>query len=519
MMHSFSATFQIIKQYITQHTPAQSKKNWVWYIVLFASFIYCYAKIIGALIKTWWNNDVYTHGFIVPLVSLYIIWTQRYRLKDISFSPSYFMGTLTFGTAILMLIIGNVSGVLLVQELSILVLIVGIVLFLFGLKVLATLWVPIVYLVFMLPFLRIFTDGFHFPFQVFSAKLATILLQAINIPSICYLNYIELPSITLDVAKGCSGINYLISVIALGFPLAYLTLYNWHRRIILVCGAVIIAILANGIRVFLIGVFSYYGISSILHGPYHILQALFVAIMGYIALFSGAYFLSRGNRPLFLGHSVSSQIGMHHLRIKKIPVIFISGVLIITGSFINFYSPSNIPLKMDFKLFPYEIGEWKGTDGEPEYEELRSLYVDSELSRTYRNELGKEVRLYIGYHGSQKQGKELVTYKSETLHTGTSKTKINIDPDTAIEVNKIIRREGDMQKLVLFWYEIDRRITANRFMVRVYTTWNAFSEQRTNGTIVMVSSDFYNDSETRDISGYCEGFIRDIMPVLRSYIP
>ncbi|MEK7773418.1 MAG: exosortase, partial [Deltaproteobacteria bacterium] len=271
---------------------------------LAGGFFFSYAGVFKALTGAWWNNSAYSHGFLVPVASLYIIWTERDRLKRLTPSTGYIAGFAILAIGIGMLLTGNAAGVMVIQELSIIVTLTGVALMVLGADFLKALWFPIAYLLFMLRFWDFIAARLHYPFQNFSAFLGTKLLNIIGIPAYRESIFIELPNITLKVADVCSGVNYLISVLALGIILAYLTVKGLTRSIILVCAGIVIATLANGVRVALIGTLSFYNLSGDLHGPYHVLQAMFVAAAGFAALFAGAWALS--NRQEAAGPSQST---------------------------------------------------------------------------------------------------------------------------------------------------------------------------------------------------------------------
>lgn len=506
-----------------------STKNWLNYAVLTGSFIFCYAKIFAALTETWWNNDVYTHGFLIPLISIYFAWIGREKLKNIKPSPSYFIGLPVLFGGLLMLLIGHAGGVILVQEVSLIVSIVGIIVFLLGIRYLVALWFPVTYLFFMIPFLRFFPDNIYLVFQLVTAKMAVTLLHTMGISCLRNSTYIELPNIILEVVPACSGLNYLVSIIATGIPLAYISLRSWSRRIILVVIGIAIAILSNGLRVALIGLLAYYNLSGDLHGPYHTLQAMFVAVFGYIALFIGAWVLAEGPRSSSVtplrDHALSIRGQMPYFPLKldavRGPLIFIIIVLLTLGAYINFNFHQSLPVKLhaDINLIPHQIGEWRGVDSDTDNKIFRTLGVDHELSRTYRTATGKEVRLYIGYHEFQRQGKELINYQSEWLHINAHKMKITLSPDKEFELNKMIKKEGHLNKLILFWYDLNGRIVTDKHEAKAYTTWDAITKRRSNGAIIIVSGDFTQTKDELAILKSEEDFIRKLMPILHNYVP
>ncbi len=332
----------IIKENIIKHSQIDTK-YWVWLAILFGVFVFSYANVFVTFIKVWWNSYIYSFGFIVPLISLYIVWLQKDRLKRLKISPSYILGIPVIIGGIILLII-NTQGRVSVQGFSLITTIIGMILLLLGSQFLKALWFPIAYLLFMVPFWGIFTERLNLPFQNFSAALGTKMIQAIGIPVYRQSIYIELPNITLEVAKVCSGVNNLIAVAAIAIPLAYIFLRSWQRRVILVCGGIIISVLVNSFRVALIGIFAYFNIGEVLHGPYHVLQAMSVSMVGFIALFIGVWVLSRGDsgkspaaRAAAPEPSLQSyQVSFKGNRIKHL-FFLMTIILILIGIYIRFY--------------------------------------------------------------------------------------------------------------------------------------------------------------------------------------
>ncbi len=256
---------------------------------------FCYASVFTELVKIWWEEKAYSHGFLVIPISLYLSWVGRTKLISPEPKPSRLSGVFVMILAGLMLLAGNASGVVLLQELSLIVIVTGLVLLLLGIAYLRALALPIAYLLFMVPRLDkldMVSGRIHWPLQLFSAKLGVLMLQFFGYAAYLQNQYIELPRLTLEVAEGCSGLRYLVSVIAIGIPLAYLTQKSWTRRVVLVGSSVIIAILANGLRVMFVGIVAYHGNRNI-HGPFHIFHGILVSWVGFIVLFAGTWLLSK----------------------------------------------------------------------------------------------------------------------------------------------------------------------------------------------------------------------------------
>lgn len=265
---------------------------WIKVGFLVGAFLFAYGRVMPLLVRTW-SRDDYSHGFLVPIIALYFIWVDRRRLKTLLVEPNLIGGLILTLMSSLMLLMGVIGGSVIIQELSLIVMIPGLILMLLGKRYLMALALPLIYLILMVPILDEVIEKIHWPFQLFSATMSSTVLKIFNIPFFQNAQFIELPNIRLEVAEECSGIRYLISIIAIGIPLAHFSQKGWWRKIVLVVTAVVIGILANGIRVGLICIWAYYYGGYHVHGPLHIFQGLFVSIVGFIFLFISAWLLSK----------------------------------------------------------------------------------------------------------------------------------------------------------------------------------------------------------------------------------
>jgi exosortase len=315
--------------------------NYVYWGFLVSAFTFCFARAFMSLVSVWTDSYIYSYGYLIPIISLYLIWQERDRLKKIRSEPSFFPGFTIFVVGLIILIAGHTSRVVSLQGISSVVSLIGIALLLLGWRYLSVLLFPLLYLLFMVPFWDRLTEHLHVPFQNFSAMIGTSLLQLVGIPAYRSTIYIELPNITLEVARVCSGVNNLIAVAAIAIPLAYITLHSWTRRLILFFSGIAIAIFGNCLRVALIGVLAYYKMAGDLHGPYHILQGLTVSYVGFAALFVCAWILSRG-QPKDSKDNFSEIISYPQPPAKSSVNYYltVSALLIFVGFYLNVLSKS-----------------------------------------------------------------------------------------------------------------------------------------------------------------------------------
>ncbi|MBI2400023.1 MAG: exosortase W [Deltaproteobacteria bacterium] len=458
-------------------------------LLLFAAI---YAGPFSAMAQMWWGSDDYTHGFLVPLISLYIVWRAGAELIETPASTALKSGALVMALSGAMLVAGKAGSVVVLEELSIPLMIAGLVLVLAGPLFLKALWFPIAYLLFMIKLFGEGSEKFHWPFQLLAADIGVWAIQTLGIPAYKEAQFIQLPNITLEVASACSGLRFLVSIIAIGVPLAWLTQRSWPRRIGLVAFAVLIAILANGARVALIGVWAFYG-GKVVHGPMHVLQGMFVAWIGFIALFAGVWFLSRKDgepdrgaqlKPAALACGLLRKISS--TRKSAAALITASVLLAATAVFYFSYKAAPAPLSEPLSSLPSRLGDWTATD-EAADDYLKATGGSDEFSRIYRKD-GTAFRVYVSYYDEQAQGREMVNYRNSwTLHR--SERPVRVVTETGVsEVNVALLKRDNEKRFAMFWYQMDGRTFTDRMKVKLWTIWKAIAQRRTNGAVVILSA-------------------------------
>ena len=136
-------------------------------------------------------------------------------------------GALVVLAAGLMLVAGRLASVVILQDFSLPLMLAGLVLLLLGWAYLKALAPVIGYLVFMIPLFAEGSASVNWPFQLLSANIGIWVLQLLGLSAYRDAQFILLPTVTLEVADVCSGVRFLLYVVAVGLPLAYVMLGTW----------------------------------------------------------------------------------------------------------------------------------------------------------------------------------------------------------------------------------------------------------------------------------------------------
>lgn len=476
----------------------------------------CYWDVMYMLVNQWWSNSMYTHGFLIPIIAGYVCWATRGKLPAVC-RPSFVLGLPVLIGGLFILTIGRAGNLGAIQELSLLPVMSGVVLLVGGIPLLRALALPILYLLLMIPVWEVFTNRLHEPFQLFSASFGTALLRIVGIPVYRDGTFIYLPNQVLEVAQVCSGVNYLVAIAAVGIPLAYLSRSTRTRRAALVLFGVFVAVIANGVRVALIGFTAYHGLSGDLHGPGHVFHGMFVAVAGYIALFFGA--------PYIVGTSLAGEESNAAAGGTRLAMVASSrrglgvalALILLTVTVQHVVASGPAPGKPNVDALPLEIQGWRATAGRLDESAVRAAGVDEEISMSYDLPRAGRVHLYVGYYSRQEQGKELVGDSSAKLHAEATNIEIPMPSGGHARVGEVQPKSAS-SRYVLFWYDVNGHVTADRTEVRLTTIRDVILRRRSNGALVGVTLDPAPGVSASAAAEAAREFAAAALPAVRQYL-
>jgi len=207
-----------------------------------------YWQVLVRLVDAWSHDGNYSHGFLIPPLAAYFAWERRRRLLSAPVKPS-FWGLVLFGCGILLLLAGLLGSEQFVTRISLLVTLVGVLLFLFGWNHLRILAFPLLFLLLMIPPPAILFNQIAFPLQLVASQVGEFAIATCNIPVLREGNVLVLANTTLEVAEACSGIRSLVSLITLGIVYGYFVDSRLWVRALVVASTIPVAIFSNGARV------------------------------------------------------------------------------------------------------------------------------------------------------------------------------------------------------------------------------------------------------------------------------
>lgn len=477
--------------------------------VVAAVLLYGYREALAGMVATWNVVPMYSYGFTVPFISLYLLWMRRDALAGLSPAPARIRGSALLVLGFAMAAAGRAGGVQLLLQLAFLVSLAGVVLLLLGPAFLRIGWPALAYLLLMIPLWDGLTEPLHQPFQERSAALGAAVLQAVGVPATRDGTLIALPTIIIEVGRACSGVNYLVAVVALALPLAYLYLPGVWRRAVLVVSAVAVAAISNGLRVALIGILAYLDIGSPLHGPFHVLHGLFVAAAGYVVIFAGLWVLTprtAGMKPA----APRAERSLSPRRLPRLELLAVTVLLGVMGTGVVAREARPIRLANGAEPLPIRLGQWRG-EFSAAMDAAAPLWpgADTQFSRRYRAARGAVVDVHISHFESQRQSRELVSFRTADLHRRSSAVTLRTPAGSSFEANEVHADEeaGD----VLFWYVVAGAAERGEYRAKLRTLWTSVVHARSDGTAIFLSSvnGVTTGSDMEELAGLVQAAVQD----------
>lgn len=259
-------------------------KNGYFYL-LSGLLLLIYTPALIDLVADWYNDPNYSHGFLVPLISFYLIWQNRKELNKIEIKPSL-TGLALVIIGIILFILGNGASEYFTVRFSFVLTIIGITLYLFGGRLFKKIWFPLFFLLFMIPIPYVIYFSATFPMQLLASKVSTGLLNIIGMNVIRQGNIIHLPNQALEVAEACSGMRSLVSLLALGAVFAYFYQKRLTAGIIMFLSTIPIAVAGNVFRVFTTALIVYTVPDlRVTDEPLHTIMGTLVFVIAFVMLY------------------------------------------------------------------------------------------------------------------------------------------------------------------------------------------------------------------------------------------
>jgi len=205
-----------------------------------------------ALTSAAWNEGLYSHGWIVPVFALALMWMRWQPFGPVPVRERWIgLGLLVLGLSARLL--AAEFGMNPVDRISFLPAIFGVFMLVGGMHIIRWAWPALGFLVFMFPLPTVFERTILGNLQTMASIASTFVLQTMGVAAFRQGNLISVPGADLNIADACSGLRMATIFGALAVAMVFLIERPWWDKFVILLSAIPIALLVNMIRITVTG--------------------------------------------------------------------------------------------------------------------------------------------------------------------------------------------------------------------------------------------------------------------------
>ena len=479
------------------------------------------------LVRRWTTQEEYSHGFLIPLVAAWLLWTRRDALLESIGQPAW-TGVLLILLAMLMHVVGALSAIFILSQLAFVVALLGIILAVGGFSLLRSAFFPIIFLIFAIPLPYFIDANLSLQLQLISSQLGAFFIRLFQIPVYLDGNVIDLGNYKLQVVEACSGLRYLFPLLSLSSLAAYLFRAPIWQRVLVLWSSIPITILMNGFRIGMVGVTVDRWGPRMADEALHFFEGWIIFIVSAFFLILEIYVLARlSGRRFFEAFHVPTHAARLSAEASPEPIVrmpvyaalLLTSATVLTALLISHRSEI-IPERSRFVTFPATLGAWRGHPSLLESQVESGLALEDYILSDYSKSDGKVVNLYVAYYASQRTGESPHSPLVCLPGGGWSITKLERTSYGAEQpLNRAIIEQNGSKQLVYYWYEERGKRIASEYWSKWYLLSDAIIKNRSDGALVRLITAVSPGELERDADNRLQLFMRDLLPRLGDYLP
>lgn len=467
-----------------------------------------YAATGKAMVDIWAHTETYAHGFVVAPIALWLVWRMRERLRAMAPRPSWLAVPLLAAAGFAWLL-GQLGAVNALAQFSFVAMLVLTVPAILGFRVARALMFPLGFLFFAVPI-----GDFLLPTLMDrTADFTVAALRASGVPVYREGMLIVIPTGRWSIVEACSGVRYLIASLMVGTLFAYLNYKALWRRWIFVGVSIVVPVVANWVRAYMIVMLGHLSNNRIATGVDHLIYGwIFFGIVMLVMFWIGARWREE-SLPQPAGIRILPAGGMRGVGSTASFWIVSLAIAVVTVAWPVVESGTAQDARAgSVSLVPIEVPGWTSSANavplEPEYREPSGL-----LRETLRRG-DAVVTLYVAYYRAQDVRRKLVSSENVLVRSedpiwhrtsSASRNAVIGDAEHAITQTQL-QGPGEQRLLAWQWYWIDGTITSNAAVAKALTAWSRLRGHGDDSAAIIV---YTSETDPQRAAETLQSFTRD----------
>ena len=438
--------------------------------VLLALVLALYWRTTLSMVSIWERSETFAHGFAVIPIFLYLVWRQRGTLARIELKPCLpaLLGVVAAGATWL---VGELVSAIGVSQMAMVAMVPFSVWAVLGTRVAGTLGIPLAFLFFAVPF-----GEFLVPTLMDrTADVAILAIRASGVPVYREGNYFMIPSGRWSVVEACSGLRYLIASFMVGSLYAYLSYRSTFRRVAFIVASILVPIVANWARAYMIVMLGHLSSNRIAVGVDHLIYGwIFFGVVMAFLFWIGSRWREDDKPDPGAEPSNAPNIATarpdRHLWAATLAAVVLTAI----------WQPLYAGLAREGKAGRIELAPITGRNGwEAVPDPLSAWRPDvkgarAELRQSFVKE-GQRVGLHVAFFIDQTPEAKAITSQNQLVNTTNNRWKRIGDGavSAAIGERTFDLRTGvvtdERERLAAWqWFWVDGRVTSSDYLAKLY---------------------------------------------------
>lgn len=376
-------------------------------LLLVLAILLLYWDTAAAMVHIWIRSETFTHAFVVPPIVAWLIWRKRGEVAPLQPAPSLWALVPLAGAALLWWL-GDLVSVAAATQAALAAMIVTCVPLVLGWRVAATLAFPLAFLFFAVPIGDFLTPTLmHWTAEVLVASL-----RMTGIPVFQEGQHLVIPSGRWAVVEACSGIRYLMATFMVGSLFAYLNYQGTRKRLIFVTVSLVLPVVANWVRAYIIVMLGHLSDNQIATGVDHLVYGwVFFGIVILALFFIGARWADPDDAVAAEATAVRQALLRNERPLsawRPVALTTVALVVLAWPSLSRLHANAGVePSSVRLQL-PAALGQWQPRPSHVQAWDPEFHNAALKVSRAYGGP-GGDVAVHIHYYRHQRTGAKLVT--------------------------------------------------------------------------------------------------------------
>ena len=468
--------------------------------------ILMYWQTAWSMVEIWWRSETFTHGFLILPISLYLIWQKRDELSKQPVNCN-FWGLIPLALCGVLWFLANLVDISVIQQLMFTAMFPVLVLILFGWSVTRTILFPLCFLIFMVPFGERLVPSLI----EFTAFFTIRSIELTGIPIYWEGTHLSLPSGNWSVVEACSGIRYLIASIALGSLYCYITFRSFIKRSVFFGLFIIVPVLANGMRAFMIVMIGHFSSMKLATGVDHLIYGwVFFGIVMFVMFYIGSFFsdespsgaeVDEEPKTDQLFSTVNERYTVSNVAVALALCLVVVWPLVARQEQIS----SDTEVVSQLSDLPAQLGGWQLesaaiTDWHPIYQG-----TTAEIHVVYRK-ADQRIGLFLEHYPHQRQNAELVNSQNVLVEERSIWKQVEntvtavSDIDGLTKVKQARLKSNTQNLLVWNWYHLAGMNTVSDYLGKLYGVYGKLLKGDESATGVILYMEYEDSLEQQQQS-------------------